>query len=540
MNIQSLRLQLLMLAVLINLLISCFFTYFSYSSEKELLLKSIDSQLMISATALPTILGTDYQDRSSVSDEEYLQRVKELSRFADRAQMTYVYTMVEKDGKVFQSITSAPEENITDGSYERYMSEYEDASELLLDVFQNPRIAFEEYADNQGNFRSVFIPFHSPAGKLYLAGADVPIDHINKTLNGYLITNAGIALLGFALSTMAFWFFCTPLLHHLQKIRSQLAAAAENLDLTQKFDSNIKNELGAISEDMNLLFSRFSAGIIQVSEAANHNVRFSDQVSENADNIRHNLTKSQEQVSSTSHRSDAMYGQLAISAQNSMQLSEELTNAVAELNHIESAFSSLDQAVNRNLSNELTLSEQLTALSEDTKEINAILDMIHSLAEQTNLLALNAAIEAARAGEAGRGFAVVADEVRSLSVHTEKNLGLIQETLARITGSITDACTQMENSVEEMTHLTQASQTGYEQLKHCARTILNQQEKITRWVDDSQQTQQQANDIQTEMELAVTRITQAYEDTELVSGAATELKGGARQLLALSRQFKTG
>ncbi|SIO92641.1 methyl-accepting chemotaxis protein [Vibrio spartinae] len=539
MNIQSLRSQLLILAVLINLLISCFFTYFSYSNEKELLLKSIDAQLTISATALPTILGPDYQDRTSVSDDEYLQHVKEISAFATRAHMTYVYTMVEKNGKIFQSFTSAPDATIADGTYERYMSEYEDASDLLQGVFQNPRVTYEDYADDQGNFRSVFIPFYSPNGKLYIAGADVPIDHINKTLNGYLITNAEIALLGFVLSTMAFWFFCTPLLRHLQRIRVQLAAAAEHLDLTHQFDSKIKNELGAISEDMNRLFTRFAAGINQVSEAANHNVRLSDQVSENTHSIQRNLTHSQEQVGSTNHRSHAMYDQLAANTDQSTQLSTELSNAVAELNNIEATFSNLDQAVNRNLKNELALSEQLTALSKDTKEINSILDMIHSLADQTNLLALNAAIEAARAGEAGRGFAVVADEVRSLSVHTEKNLGLIQETLSRITTSIGDACHQMDNSVHEMTALTEASQSGYEQLKHCARTILNQQGKITLWVEDSQQTQQQANDIQKDMELTVTQITQAYADTERVSGAAAELESSARQLLNLSHQFKT-
>ena len=177
-------------------------------------------------------------------------------------------------------------------------------------------------------------------------------------------------------------------------------------------------------------------------------------------------------------------------------------------------------------------------LSSESQEIGTVLDVIKSIAEQTNLLALNAAIEAARAGEAGRGFAVVADEVRSLAAHTEKNLGLIQQTLERITQSIGTACEQMNHSVDEMTQLTSTSKAGYNQLSHCSETIQQQQKQITSWVSDSQETQKQADEIQLDMGKAVNQISLAYEDTDQVAQAAAALETGAQHLLNLSAQFK--
>jgi len=109
------------------------------------------------------------------------------------------------------------------------------------------------------------------------------------------------------------------------------------------------------------------------------------------------------------------------------------------------------------------LAERLQQLSHDAEQVKEVLTVISDIADQTNLLALNAAIEAARAGEHGRGFAVVADEVRKLAERTQKSLADINATINIIVQAIMDSSQAMNNNIENVNRLTQdASQVEQE------------------------------------------------------------------------------
>ncbi|POF60281.1 methyl-accepting chemotaxis protein, partial [Vibrio vulnificus] len=101
------------------------------------------------------------------------------------------------------------------------------------------------------------------------------------------------------------------------------------------------------------------------------------------------------------------------------------------------------ESVNGLVTQVVAMSDTITRMSDDTKQISTVLQVIGDIAEQTNLLALNAAIEAARAGEQGRGFAVVADEVRALAARTQQSTAQINEMLAKLKSTT-------ENVVNEM------------------------------------------------------------------------------------------
>src|SRR5690606_22114781 len=119
-------------------------------------------------------------------------------------------------------------------------------------------------------------------------------------------------------------------------------------------------------------------------------------------------------------------------ASNAVQTSEESHNTAASANQgrdqINQVLASMDK-LSRTIH---TTTDEVQNLAEQTQSINSVLDVIRAVADQTNLLALNAAIEAARAGEHGRGFAVVADEVRALAHRTQQSTGEIEEMINAI------------------------------------------------------------------------------------------------------------
>ena len=146
-------------------------------------------------------------------------------------------------------------------------------------------------------------------------------------------------------------------------------------------------------------------------------------------------------------------------AEEAIEGKEELTKANTFLKDANQAILTLTQEIHYSAQTESELAQKIQQLSHDAEPVKEVLVVIGDIADQTNLLALNAAIEAARAGEHGRGFAVVADEVRKLAERTQKSLQEINATINVIVQSIVDSSERMTSNSQKVESLAEAAST---------------------------------------------------------------------------------
>ncbi|GHW15419.1 methyl-accepting chemotaxis protein [Vibrio cholerae] len=238
------------------------------------------------------------------------------------------------------------------------------------------------------------------------------------------------------------------MLHVSFKPLSRLNTLVANLsqgngDLTQRLAVESKDEIGQICNSINLFIEKLQQMFLDVADSSKEIdravVHLSNQARSNLNTLNQHTQETEQAITAIEEMS-ASAGSIAQSADDAALLTER-TNRYADESKqtVTEAVNSVNGLVNQVSS----MAETITRMSEDTKQINSVLQVIGAIAEQTNLLALNAAIEAARAGEQGRGFAVVADEVRALASRTQQSTSQINDMLATLK-------TTTENVVREM------------------------------------------------------------------------------------------
>ncbi|WP_456451520.1 methyl-accepting chemotaxis protein [Hydrogenimonas sp.] len=226
-------------------------------------------------------------------------------------------------------------------------------------------------------------------------------------------------------------------------------------DLTKRLPIRSDDEIGLAGRYVNQFIGKIQELVTRAKQSGMATIGKISLLGKKIDTVAESARKTSEATARTQALADEIRETVDGSLELSRETKERIDAIASQMREVTGAIDDIAEQIGHTAHIESDLTRQFADLKEQAASIGDVLQMIYEIADQTNLLALNAAIEAARAGEHGRGFAVVADEVRKLAERTQKSLGEITATITVVTQSIADAGTLMgrnAQNIEELLH----------------------------------------------------------------------------------------
>jgi methyl-accepting chemotaxis protein len=270
---------------------------------------------------------------------------------------------------------------------------------------------------------------------------------VEKRMEGVLLSIIGIAVVVLLVIAAVGMLVANTILRplHLMKINLDDIAAGEG-DLTRRLAITSQDELGELAGSFNRFVDKIHGLVRQITEMTSQLTGLVSQVAEQANRSEKAMERQRhetDQVATAINEMSSAAHEVARSAQGAAVAAQQTdAEGQAAKKVVDGSIAQIHALVN----DIRTSGVSLDSLQQDVSSIVSVLGVIRSIAEQTNLLALNAAIEAARAGEAGRGFAVVADEVRALASRTQQSTQEIQGMIDRLQKGTEAAVESMRRS----------------------------------------------------------------------------------------------
>ena len=360
-------------------------------------------------------------------------------------------------------------------------------------------------------------------------------EKVQSTSTVGIIVGAVTILLLFAVALPIASSICNSLRNVISSLQN---IAQDNGDLTVRLTSRYKDEIGDLVFWFNSFIEKLQGVIKDVVDTAMPLAQTANKIQTLSGHTIDSFKRQSDSVSSSRHSVEEMSMSVADITSNAADAVSSARNANNEASNGKEVVDKTVAEI-RQLANVVTESSDIVnQLQEDTNKVNVVLEVIRGIAEQTNLLALNAAIEAARAGEQGRGFAVVADEVRNLASRTQESTQEINNILAQLQGAASKAVTTMESSKAGVESSVESANQAGESLLEIASAI----EVISEMNDAIARSTEQQTEVSGIMVNHVEDIQKCADEASNASGeiadASNELTELASKLEAIALQFK--
>jgi methyl-accepting chemotaxis protein len=396
--------------------------------------------------SVETLIGKDnYRLRS-----EMLQLRRNEKDFMLRLDDKYVDKLNKNVSKLLSSVQASAFSSAKKQEVSKLIKAYQSAFSNL--VISQKELGYDERMGSRNKMRNVVFQVDNELKKL-LSHSEAAVKEDVNFINTLAYSLFAVVLV---VALVSAWLIGKSILHRISRLQTSMNNIAQSNDLTIEVDMSGGDELSEMATVFNHMLTNFRSLIVEVNHSVTTLNTATGNLAENIYNANEGVETQMQQTDLVATAVTEMVATVDEIATNTREAAHkaELTNSNAGKGKegVEHTINQIGQLSEKLLDSENVVKE----LEKESVTIASVLGVIRGIAEQTNLLALNAAIEAARAGEQGRGFAVVADEVRTLASRTQDStqeietiIGLLQKRTQEIVTLMAQCRSQGEESAEQ-------------------------------------------------------------------------------------------